>query len=162
MKPKLIQLLLLGLFAGASWADEGAPETDRTWEYNGYYNPVAQSHTFMARIVDGESSLELRCSARVPNAQLTLRLPPPHNQIPEIAVSFDTRKPLSMVWLPSVNGQSMRLSTEFIREFSRGLRAYNTLTVKVPGAESAEQSFDLSLRGSAKAITSLREHCRFI
>ena len=44
MKPKLIQLLLLGLFAGASWADEGAPETDRTWEYNGYYTGGTVTH----------------------------------------------------------------------------------------------------------------------
>ena len=73
-----------------------------------------------------------------------------------------TKRPQKLVWLPSVSGHSLRLSTEHLKEFSRELRAYNTLKVEVPQDGAQPASYEFSLAGSAKAIRNLRRYCRFI
>ena len=139
---------------------ESQPEPP-AWEYDAYYNPVAGSRTFYAGVEGADSAMELRCSARNPNTELRLRVP--HGrQDTTVAVAFDKRKPQTLDWVPSVNGQSFRLSTQQITNFSRGLSAFNTLTVQVPQPDAEPKTFQISLRGSAKAISNLRRHCRFI
>ena len=160
MACKKVVAALLTLLSSA-WFHSVHAAPPPAWQFEMFYNPVVESRTYFARVNAQDSFLELRCSASDPNTQLRLRLPV-DSRSQEVAVNFDENRPQKLMWLPSVNGQSLRLSTEHLKEFSRELRAYNVLKVEVPQDGTHPVSYEFSLAGSAKAISNLRRYCRFI